>query len=148
MKKALLIIMFLIVTISFVNAQSQKDDQNLARETIINFFDKLAKLDTAALKLYATKDFLLLEDGAVWNLDSLNNKINKMRAVTLTRVNHLNFIQTEVKGNIAWAAYHNEADMSINGQKMNIEWLESAVLVKEGTGLKIRLLHSTIIKPH
>ncbi len=148
MKKAFLIIIFLIVTISFVNAQSQKDDQRLARETIINFFDKLARLDTAALKLYATKDFLLLEDGAVWNLDSLNNKINEMRAVTLTRVNHLNFIQTEVKGNIAWAAYHNKADMSINGQKMNIEWLESAVLVKEGTDWKIRLLHSTIIKPH
>ena len=94
-------------------------------------------------KKYCTIDFLLLEDGDVWNMDTLANKLSPFKAVSFSRTNHLDFIRTQVKGNIAWVAYSNSADMVINGQKMNVQWLESAVLVKEGNEWKIQLLHST-----
>ncbi len=90
---------------------------------------------------------MLLEDGAVWNTDTLISKVNQLKALDFSRTNRLNFIRTEVKGNTAWIAYHNAADITINGQKMTMQWLESAVLIKEGKEWKIKVLHSTVIKP-
>ena len=56
-------------------------------------------------------------------------------------------METEQKGDMAWVSYHNTADLSVQTKKMKVQWLESAVLIKEGQHWKIRLLHSTEIKP-
>ena len=88
-----------------------------------------------------------MEDGAVWNMDTLTNKLSPLKTISFSRTNHLDFIQTEVKGTTAWVAYNNTADMNVKGQKRNVRWLESAVLVKEGKEWKVQLLHSTTLKP-
>lgn len=131
-----------------MNAQNHNNnDQSKVTETITKFFAGIATLDTDLIKRYSTKNFLLLEDGAIWNMDTLISKLNQLTAISFSRTNHLNFIQTEVKQNSAWVAYKNVADMKVDGQKMNVQWLESAFLVKEGRNWKIRLLHSTTLKP-
>ena len=148
MRKPFLLMVFLATASLSVNAQTQKsNEQAKVNQSIIKFFDGIAALDTKMMKQYTTKGFLLLEDGAVWNLDTLTSKLNPLKTVSFSRTNHLNFIHTDVKGNTAWVAYHNAADVSVNGQKRNVEWLESAVLVKEGKEWKIQLLHSTRLKP-
>ena len=119
----------------------------MVNQTITKFFDAIAALDTKMMKEYTTKDFLLLEDGGVWNMDTLTNKLSPLKTISFSRTNHLDFIQTEVKGTTAWVAYNNTADMTVNGQKRNVRWLESAVLVKEGKEWKVQLLHSTTLKP-
>ena len=135
---------FVLIASTVLHAQTKKsNNQVLVNQSITKFFDALATLDTNVMKQYCTTDFLLLEDGEVWNLDTLANKLRPFRAMSFSRTNHLNFIRTQVKGTTAWVAYHNAADMVINGQKMNVQWLESAVLVKVGNEWRIQLLHST-----
>lgn len=80
-------------------------------------------------------------------MDTLLNKLNPLKLnITFNRINHLNFIQTDVKSNVAWVAYYNTADISVNGRKRSVNWLESAVLVKDGKAWKVQLLHSTVMR--
>jgi ketosteroid isomerase-like protein len=147
-KKSFLCIPLFFAVSLCVHGQSQRtNEQEKVNQTVIKFFDGLAALDTKTMDQYITKDFLLLEDGAVWNMDTLIVKIGPLKTVSFSRTNHLNFIQTEVKGNTAWVAYNNAADMTVNGNKRSVQWVESAVLIKEGNEWKIQMLHSTPVKP-
>ncbi len=148
MKKPFLLLSFLIVTATYLNAQTRNNsEQTKVNQTVIKLFDGIAALDMKMVGRHSTEDFLLLEDGAVWNMDTLASRLNPLKAVSFSRTNRLDFIRTEVEGNSAWVAYNNAADMVVNGQKRNIQWLESAFLVKQGNDWKVRMLHSTVLKP-
>jgi hypothetical protein len=145
MKRLLAIstILLMLATPSF----AQKDKVAI-EAAIVLFFDGLSELSTEKLKAVTTPDFLLLELGEVWNIDTLLHKMSPMKGVKFERVNRFEFIKTEQSGNTAWVSYHNWADITVNNNnKYLIRWLESAVLVKDKEEWKIKLLHSTEIKP-
>jgi ketosteroid isomerase-like protein len=142
MRKLLFSALFFVSLIS--NAQNA--EQSKVNQSLIKLFDALAALDMNGIKEFSTKDLTILESGAIWNLDTLTRKVDQLRAVSFSRTNHLNFLQTEIKGNTAWSVYHNSADMIIDGVEVHRKWLESAVLLKEGNVWKVKLLHSTTLK--
>lgn len=150
MRKLFLLLSFLAVSTTFLSAQTQNSHHEQAKvnQTLIKFFDGIATLDMELINQCSTHDFLLLEEGEVWNMDTFTKELNKLKTISFSRTNHLDFIQTEINGSSAWVVYNNAADIAVNEQKMSIQWLESAVLMKEGSDWKIRLLHSTIVKPN
>jgi rhodanese-related sulfurtransferase len=113
--------------------------------SISKFFDGLSEINADKLKAYTTADFMVLESGEVWNMDTLVNKISPLKNSGIQRLNKFEFIRTEQKGNIAWVSYHNTANFSLNDRKRSVHWLESAVLIKENGRWKIKLLHSTTV---
>lgn len=146
MRKTIFTSLLIIASLA-LRAQTPPTEQRRVNETIIRLFDGIAELDFAKLKAAATPDFMLLEDGLVWNTDSLVHVLAPLKKVNFKRTNQLNFIRTEVTGNLAWVAYHNTATITINGQPRNVAWLESAVLRKEGKEWRVQLLHSTVLRP-
>jgi hypothetical protein len=142
MKKAILVAVFF----TNLNLLGQTTEQTKVNQSLVKLFDALAALDMNGIKEFSTKDLTILESGAVWNLDTLAHKIDGLKAVNFSRTNHLNFVQTQMKGNIAWVVYYNSADMVIDGIEVHRKWLESAVLVKEGKVWKVKLLHSTTLR--
>jgi hypothetical protein len=139
-KLKLLVLSLLLISFE-VSAQKEKIEG-----TIVRFFDGLSELSPAILKETTTDDFLLLEHGEVWNMDTLVSKISLPKGTKFNRVNSFKFIETESKGKWAWVSYHNTADFTINDRKRQVNWLESAVLVKEKGTWKIKMLHSTVIE--
>ncbi|MBN8686563.1 MAG: DUF4440 domain-containing protein [Chitinophagales bacterium] len=140
----------ILLSVQFFNAAAQ---QNLSskelkvQETIIALFKSLADRDFEQMKESCTGDFSVLENGVIWNLDTLQEKINLNKNIPdFSRVNTIAFFDTRIKGKIAWVSYHNRADYIRNGKKSYVQWLESAVLVKKGRDWKVQLLHSTVIK--
>jgi len=144
MKRIFCVILFALFFNINVFCQKEKDS---IETTIAKFFDGLAEIDANKLKANATDDFLLLENGHVWDMDTLINKMNDPKNAGIKRVNKFQFIRTEQNGNIAWVSYHNTADFSLNEKKQTVNWLESAVLRKDNGGWKIKLLHSTRVVP-
>ena len=125
---------------------AQKDKDSI-EASIARFFDGLSEFNYDKLRDYSTTDFLLLEDGLVWNLDTLINKVSPRKSLNIVRVNKFQFIKTEQIGNMAWVSYHNTAEFSRNEQHQTVKWLESAVLTKEKGGRwKIKMMHSTKMK--
>ena len=144
MKRIFCLILF---TLFFnVNSFCQKEKDSI-EASISKFFDGLSEIDANKLKAYTTDDFILLENGHLWNMDTLVSKMSDPKNAGIKRVNKFQFIKTEQNGNMAWVSYHNTADFSLNEKKQTVNWLESAVLGKENGRWKIKLLHSTRVVP-
>jgi hypothetical protein len=131
------------------NALAQKPIPVAAtpQDAITYFFNALSALDDRKMKDHITTDFLLLEDGAVWNADSLSKHMAPFKGANFSRKNSFRYIRTEQKGGDAILVYHNRADVTFNGNPMVMEWTESAHLVRQGKGWRIKMMHSTPIKP-
>ncbi len=144
MKRIINVIALIVLISSQVFAQKNK---NNIEASVVGFFNGLSLINADTLKHYSTSsDFLLLEDGHVWNLDTLIQKTTSSKNLNIIRTNKFNFIRTEQYKNMAWVSYYNTADFRLNEKQQTIKWLESAVLLKENGRWKIKLLHSTRMK--
>ena len=130
---------------SFCQNQGSADSLS-AQQSVVRLFDGIAEIDSAKIVANVTKDFLLLEDGLVWNMDSLVKAIKPMKYQDFKRTNEFRFLSQELTGVTGWIAYYNTAHVQFNGQKRDINWLESAVVVKENDTWKVKMLHSTRLR--
>lgn len=121
--------------------------QQAVQQTVIQMFDALSNRDSVRLKLYCTDDITLYEYGQVWNLDTLITRAIRLNTeTTFKRINTLDFINTTISRDAAWATYYNQAAITLKGQQRTVKWLETVVLLKEEKRWKIKVLHSTLIK--
>lgn len=143
MRLNIMLAVLLIPAISF----AQITEQAKVNNTIVALFKGLADLSIEQIRNTSTEDLIILEHGEIWNMDTIVAKLNKLKALNPVRVNSFDFVKTEVRDNTAWVAYHNKATVTINGQKVQYHWLESAVLVKQGNDWKVKMLQSTRLLP-
>jgi Domain of unknown function (DUF4440) len=143
MKKVIGLFAFSILFSFRLFAQNEKDS---IETSIIRFFDGLSEFNNDKLRNYSAHDFLLLEDGEVWNLDTLINKLAEHKHLKIERINKFQFIRTEQSGNVAWVSYYNTAELKFNDKQQTVKWLESAVLTKHRGRWIIKQLHSTPLK--
>jgi hypothetical protein len=135
--------LFIFITPGLSYAQNSVDEQSLVNNTLKALFEALSDLSFEQVKKNTTADFMVLENGEIWNLDTMASKINQLKPLKPVRINAIKFLRTEIHNNTAWVAYENRADITINGQKTIKEWLESAFLVKQVGEWKVSMLHST-----
>ena len=144
-------IIFLLVNLSFVMSlhaqQSFTKDQQQVQQTVINLFDALSNRDSVGLKNACAADIVLFENGSTWNADKLIQKAITLNTSTdFKRTNKIDFINTTVNDNTAWASYNLHSEIAGNDKLSTIHWLETVVLVKDDKNWKIKVLHSTLIK--
>ena len=91
MIKYLFLTILLSVHCYCVTAQQKLSSKELqVQETIIALFKSLADLDFEQMKERCTGDFSVLEHGVIWNLDTLQEKINLNKNIPdFSRVNSL-----------------------------------------------------------
>jgi ketosteroid isomerase-like protein len=145
MHHVLFILFFLLTHIS-VFAQRTSDTESV-QQTLTGFFDALADRNVERMTSFCTPDLIILEDGMLWNLDTLARLINNRGAITdFKRINKLDFVNTEIHKKTAWTYYRNHASITANGRNFQIDWLESAILIRRSKSWKLKLLHSTTIE--
>mgnify|MGYP005752136959 FL=1 len=149
MKKLILSALFLSLIFLSAFSQTQNEEKQI-QDLIQNSFDDLfSSFQSEKLKDYYTDDFILLEQGEVWDIPTILNYFDrtKQNPNPPTRVNRFEFIETKIEGNRAWIAYHNFATISLNGETVReIRWLESATAVKTKDGWRLDMLHSTRVE--
>lgn len=124
--------------------EKQATDQQDVQQTVINIFDALSNRDTVMLKANCTADILLFEDGKVWNVDTMMRAIINLKKLDdYTRINKIEFIHTEIHKDVAWTTYHNQAEITANGKRRSMKWVETVILISDGKKWKIKILHST-----
>jgi ketosteroid isomerase-like protein len=138
---------FLILfVLGVLGVNAQQKNIKAVQETINTFFKAFSEGDFKYIKRTSTVDFLLLEQGMIWNLDTLQNKLAKPKPAGYSRKNRFEFFETRITGKRAWVGYHNYADFETAAGKRKIHWLESAVLIKEKKSWKLEMMHSTIVQ--
>ncbi len=140
--------LFLLLPSTLVAQQVASNEEQKIKEVIIQLFDGIAERDIAKIAKQTTPDFMLIENGAIWNNDTLVNKItwSKNNYKSFSRVNRIDFIRTEIRGNTAWTSFYNQADIKMDSTARFVRWIESAVLIKENNEWKVQQFHSTVLK--
>jgi ketosteroid isomerase-like protein len=132
--------------ISFLNLSAQENDKKAIQNTIVNLFEQFSNRDLEKLKSYCTDDIQILENGEIWNLDTLAKKITQNKALDFKRMNNIDFLNVYTENKVGWTTYNNRADVIKDGQHYKIHWLETAILEKQKKTWKVKVLQSTLIK--
>ena len=142
-------LIFFISSFSFPQAQIKSNEEQI-QELVQGMFDDLfSSFDSEKIPAYLTADFILLEDGEIWDNQIIQNYLDGQKAKENlpTRENRFEFIEIKVFGNRAWAAYKNWATISRDGQVIReAHWLESITAIKTESGWKMEMMHSTPVK--
>jgi len=136
------LILLLFTQFSFAQTPEKVEVQ----QVITRFFDALSVANIPQMKAEVSDDFILLENGEIWTIDTLANKISRPKPEGYLRQNFFDFLTTKIDKNRAFVYYKNKAEISSKTRNATIKWLESAILRKEKGRWRIELLHSTPMK--
>ena len=135
---------FLLLFTQFSFAQTPEKVE--VQQVITRFFDALSVANIPQMKAEVLDGFILLENGEIWTIDTLANKISRPKPEGYLRQNSFDFITTKIEKNRAWVYYKNKAEITSKTRKATIKWLESAILRKEKGRWQMELMHSTPMK--
>lgn len=144
MQKAKLLLAAILISAS-TSAQTTTPEQNAVQQTIENLFTALSNRDSAGLRLYSTADVHFYEYGEVWTIDTLIKKVMFNKPADYKRTNRFDFVNTTIEGNTAWVTYYLQSEITRNGKKELVKWMETVVLIKHKEQWKIKLLQSSLI---
>jgi len=153
MKKIYFLSLILFLSSPILAQKNDNTDKGLVKQLIRDIFEDIwSDFNKDKVLQYHTVDFLLLEQGEVWSIDSIlayQTKKIELNA-PVTRHNKIEFIETKQKSdNLIWVAYDNYAYWTRNSDQKVIrrsQYLESAIAVKTKDGWKLQMLHSTRTK--
>ena len=147
MKKIQLLLIGLSCTVLIQAQAPLKQNQKAVQQTVIKLFDAISTRDSVSLKQYCANDITLYEYGMTWNLDTLINRAITLNTATdFKRINTIDFINTTINKNVAWATYYLNSDITKDGKQASVKWLETVILLNEKKQWKVKLLHSSLIK--
>ena len=150
----------LCISILFASCSSQKNNVDATNSSLITdqekiiaknliqgaFDDLWAGMDSTKILDYHTEDFIILENGEVWD----NDRIKKFMRERLAeenrpkRINKMDYISIEKYGPSIQIAYNNKAEFYQQDTIAFLgSWLESAVAIETPEGWRLRMMHST-----
>lgn len=118
-------------------------DIEAAEEAMVDFAAALEEMEPGALDSIVTSDFEIVEDTLVLNLDEFKDFIDRF-ASSGAQISgrKLSDFDTEVEGDVAWTRYRHRGLLTANGEERELEWIESAVLLRNEGGWRIDRLQS------
>ncbi len=128
--------------------ESQADIDSVKHLIEGSFQEIWSDLDTSRIRAYHTDDFILLEQGLVWNNDSIARYLldeqKRMEEGQYQRLNRFDYVKSVQRQNTIWVAYKNYGTWVKGSDTLGTaQWLESAIAIRENNGWKIQQLHST-----
>ena len=138
------IALFVLLSTQFSFAQISEKAE--VQQVITRFFDALSVANIPLMKAEVSDDFILLENGEIWTIDTLANKISKPKPEGYLRQNSFDFIETKIDKNRAWVYFKNKAEITSKTRNVTIKWLESVIFRKEKGRWRMEFMHSTPMK--
>ncbi len=142
MIKKIALFFLLSTQISFAQTTQKAEVQ----QVITRFFDALSVANIPLMKAEVSDDFILLENGEIWTIDTLANKISRPKPEGYLRQNSFDFIETKIDKNRAWVYFKNKAEITSKTRNLTIKWLESVIFRKEKGRWRMEFMHSTPMK--
>ena len=122
------------------------DDPEILKKILFDYFDGIKVKDLTKMNAVTTYNFVLFEDGKIWNNDSLVTNLTKYYKTFNPTFTFDNF-EIKVDNTSGYMRYFNHCDCIINDtSKMSFNWIESATFVKVDGAWKMNFLHSSIRK--
>ena len=139
------ICLLLVSTLILFSCQEKKklDNPEILKKVLLEYFDGIKEKDLNKMNKVTTRDFVLFEDGKVWNNDSMINMLNGMPPYKATFA--FDNFNTNIDVDNASIYYFNHMDLTMNDTlEVKYDWIESASFKKIDGEWKINFLHSTV----
>jgi len=122
------------------------DDSTLFQQMIRDYFDGVADKDFVKQRSMTTEDFVIYEDGKVWNNDSVFRNIQYYEPFTVK--SSFTDIRVFVDDHSAYATYLSHPNFVLSDSvKFHLDFIETMIFRKTAGGWKIGTLHITELKP-
>ena len=145
MKGAILFFVILLGLLTACQQTNQKDDPEKLKSVLMDYIDGIKNRDLNKMNAVTTTDFVLFEDGKVFNNDSLFNFINSFSKFNADY--KFDNFKINVDNNSGNRSYFNHGELTINDTThLTFNWLESATFKKVNNIWKLEFLHSTVRK--
>lgn len=135
-----------IITLLFsVSAFSQNEnDSLLITRLIIDDYETLSNVDVNGHISNVTDDYILIEDGNIWDLeDEIKYLFNPTK---VKRTNEFKFLNIDIGNETAVVIYKLKSTFDDKRKTSEKNWSESIVCKKINGVWKISLIHSTPIR--
>ena len=144
--------LYLLVFVLLIGCQAEqgpRDGSNrqakqAVKDTLRAFFGAISAYDYQKLRNVTAENYVLIENGPKWPLDSLTALMRKNEKRQAKFTYEFSDMEATVEGSTAWMTYKNNGVMTMGDQKRHFDWTESAVFRRGDEGWKIVLLHSTL----
>ena len=125
---------------------NQRDSPEELTKILTGYFEGIENGDFDKMRSLTTNDFIIYEDGLIWNNDSIISFIKSFPGSV--KINYVfDDFKINIDNNSGSVFYLNHADMVINDtMKMSFDWIESATFIKAENSWKMNFLHSTARK--
>lgn len=125
---------------------AQNKDSTAIMKLLKDDYVTLVTLDKAAHTRNVTSDYLLLENGQVWPLQTeLDSFYAGKPDKNKSRNDFFTVKQFSISGNMAYVVWHLRSEYLTNGKLVKEKvWNESGVFRKENGEWKMALLHSSV----
>lgn len=107
------------------------------------FFAAAAVGSLANFQAVVTPDFEAFEVGKRYTGDELMAVLRGKQAAGTVYVWNVMEPKVSIDGRTAWVTYTNRGSITDRAGSKDVQWLESAVLLRDGDGWRMRFLHST-----
>lgn len=143
MKKITLLLVILCLVL--VSRSQSNDSSELLKKALISYFTGIENKDFELMKAVTTDDFVLYENGLVWNNDSAFMNIKRNLPFTVKyKLDNFRIFVDQLSGDIT---YTNHPDFEFGkNQKLSLDWIESATFRKINGVWKMNPLHLTVKK--
>lgn len=124
-----------------------EEEITIAKGLIQGAFDELwGGVDSTKILDYHTEDFIILENGELWDNDRIKQFMRNQLAKEnrAKRVNIMDYISIDKYGSSMQIAYQNRAEFYNQDSLVGTgAWLESALAIETTDGWRLKMMHST-----
>ncbi|HTF31092.1 MAG TPA: DUF3828 domain-containing protein, partial [Flavitalea sp.] len=126
---------------------SAGNDSTTIVHLLMNDYKTMGNWDIETHVSNCTSDYLLIENGEIWNMEIERADYRKNAHRKIDRKDYFDFKHVRITGDMAYAVYGLKSVIIENGETKNKVWNESVVFRKEKGKWKIALIHSTPVTP-
>lgn len=127
------------------SCEPKKDNPEVLTKILTDYFDGIKTQDLNKLNSLTTADFVLFEDGKLWNNDSLVTFAHNFKSFKGEwKFDNIKVNIDQSSGDIV---YYDHGEFVLNDTlNLKFDWLESATFRKINGQWKMNFLHSSIRK--
>jgi len=136
--------LLLSVPLSIGGLSQQTNDSTTIARLLIADYATMDNMNIPEHLNNLTTDYLLIEHGEVWNIETELDSIYRKNAnKTFKRTDFFTFKTVKISGDMAYAVWHLRSEFR-EGDNVRVRvWNESGAFRKEQGRWKIALIHST-----
>lgn len=136
------IILICIGAMACTGARASDGDSVTLKKLIVGYFNAVSAKNFVQLDTLTTKDFVIYENGSVWNNDSVFHNIQFHQPFTVKFTLTDFHIFTDTRS--GEARYHSHPDFVVmDTVHFSIDFIETATFRRTATGWKINMIHVT-----